>query len=446
MKKYIIAMVCAAFAAVMLCVGVGADTVASGECGADGDNLTWVLDDAGTLTISGEGEMEEWSLSSKVPWNSYRSEIKTAIIGNSITNISRSAFEDCSSLTHVIIGNSVTNIGRWAFDDCTSLTNVYITDLEVWCNIEYANSSSHPLNSNGGNLYVDGVLATDIVIPDSVVAIGEYAFYKCRRLSSVTISDGVMSIGAATFYECSGLISVIIPDSVTIIGDYAFYECSSLANVTIPDGVTSVGKFTFAGCSNMTSVTMPDGTTNIGEYAFANCRSLTSVNVPGSVTSIGSSAFFRCYKLSSITISRGIISIGDDSFSGCVSFKKAVVYSPTVVWGTDVFSTTHADFTIHGYVGSTAQTYAETNSHPFKALVEDSGIHGDATGDGKTNPLDLVYFQRYLSNWDGYDETKVCTAALDLNLDGRADAADATILARHIAKWIGYETLPYTPA
>ena len=68
-----------------------------------------------------------------------------------------------------------------------------------------------------------------------------------------------------------------IPDSVTAIGSYAFRNCSSLTSVTIPDSVTSIGDDAFRGCSSLTSVTIPDSVTSIGKYAFEDCSSLTSV-------------------------------------------------------------------------------------------------------------------------------------------------------------------------
>ena len=79
---------------------------------------------------------------------------------------------------------------------------------------------------------------------------------------------GVTSIGNYAFYGCSSLTSVTIPNGVTSIGNYAFYGCSSLTSITIPDGVTSIGIYAFYGCSSLTSITIPDGVTSIGDWAF----------------------------------------------------------------------------------------------------------------------------------------------------------------------------------
>ena len=129
-------------------------------------------------------------------------------IPNSVTSIGYSAFYGCTGLTSVTIGNGVTIIDGSAFYGCTGLTAVYITDVAKWCGTAF-----YYMESDGGanplkyahNLYVNGVLATELVIPDSVTRIGNYAFYYCTGLTSVTIPDSVRSIGSSAFSGCTGL-------------------------------------------------------------------------------------------------------------------------------------------------------------------------------------------------------------------------------------------------
>ena len=218
---------------------------------------------------------------------------------NSITSIGRTAFYYCSGLTSITIPDSVTSIKYEAFNGCDNISEVHITDLAAWCNIEFGDTVANPLYY-AHNLYLNGVLISQLEIPHGVTSIGDYAFSYCSGLTSITIPDSVTSIGGYAFSGCSGLTSITIPNSVTSIGSDAFSHCSGLTSVTIPDSVTSIGVQAFYNCSGLTSITIPDSVTSIGSYAFAHCSDLTSITIPDSVTSIGSSAFYNCSGLTSI--------------------------------------------------------------------------------------------------------------------------------------------------
>ena len=117
----------------------------------------------------------------------------------------------------------------------------------------------------------------EVIIKDGVTNIGEWAFFGCSGLTSVTIPNSVTSIGRSAFVDCSGLTSITIGNSVTSIGDGAFRGCSGLTSITIPNSVTSIENEAFFNCSGLTSVTIGNEVTSIGNYAFAGCSGLQSV-------------------------------------------------------------------------------------------------------------------------------------------------------------------------
>ena len=151
-------------------------------------------------------------------------------IPNNITSIKDYAFAGCRSLTSVTIPSNVTSIGVNAFTYCDDITSVHINDIAAWCNITFGDAASNPL-SFAKHLYVNDVEVTDLVIPNSVTEIKDYAFIECKSLNSVSIPNSVTSIGAYTFYDCSGFTSIEIPNSVKVIGKGAFNGCASLRSI-----------------------------------------------------------------------------------------------------------------------------------------------------------------------------------------------------------------------
>ena len=140
----------------------------------------------------------------------------------------------------------------------------------------------------------------NIVIPDSVIRIGDSAFAESHWLINITIGKGVTYIGESVFAQCEKLRSIVIPDGVTVISNGLFSGCLSLTSITIPDSVTSIGDSAFQYCRSLTSIVIPDSVTSIGDSAFRGCSSLTSIEIPDSVTSIDSFAFYNCKSLQSI--------------------------------------------------------------------------------------------------------------------------------------------------
>ena len=179
---------------------------------------------------------------------------------------------------------------------------------------------------------------TSITIPSSVTSLGSSCFYGCSGLTSVTIPSSVTLLGDECFKDCSGLTSITIPSSVTSLGNSCFANCSGLTSITIPSSVTSLGNSCFANCSGLTSITIPSSVTSLGDFCFYDCRGLTSITIPSSVTSLGGSCFSDCSGLTSITIPSSVTSLGGYCFYGCSGLTSITIPSSVTSLGDYCFS------------------------------------------------------------------------------------------------------------
>ena len=291
-------------------LGVGGNAIvasaeSSGNCGDNGSNVTWSLDDNGTLTISGSGKIEDYRSDIDQPWYSNRSDITSVIIEPGVTSIGLQAFYYCSNLTSITIPSGLTSIGEMAFFYCSALTSV--------------------------------------TIPNSVISIGNFAFGSCTGLKSITIPSSVTSIENNVFQDCTGLTNITVDssnpsfcsesgvlfnkDKTTLI----YCPRGKTGSYTIPDGVTAIEDYAFYYCSGLTSVTIPSSVTSIGVSSFQHCTGLTSITIPNSVTSIVNLAFWDCSSLTIVYIPSGVNFVPDESgLTGDFISKTATKITYTV--------------------------------------------------------------------------------------------------------------------
>ena len=343
MKKRLTALLLAfALTLALLPAMTASAAVYSGKCG---DKLTWTLNtESGALEIVGTGDMPNWSWYTDVPWDSYRSVIKSVSIGKGVTSIGGYAFYLCTEMTSAALPGSLKRIEEAAFRGCSGLTDVTIpgavtfigTDAFLWCtglesvtlpagvtsigesaftyctalkefrvdksNRFYCNDESGILFNKDKTTLVQapGTFSGSYSIPDSVTHVGTDAFRGCEGLTSITFPDSVKSIGAGAFIQCSGLTDLTIPDSVIDIGVMTFWDCDGLISVSVGNGVMKIPYEVFSGCDRLRNVTFGESVTVIDIRAFRKCSALESITFTNRVKRVDTQAFDLCGSLKDV--------------------------------------------------------------------------------------------------------------------------------------------------
>ncbi len=294
----------------------------SGECGDEGDNVTWVLDGT-TLTISGEGAMANYSGMDYVPWRSRRREITNVIIEDGVTTIGDCAFWYFTRMYDIEIPSSVTSIGSHAFYASTGMTNINI--------------------------------------PDSVTYFGYYAFAYTGTFDEFKISKYVENMGNFVFVGAAIKNFNVDPENPSyksvdgVVIDKRYDEllyypiANEAAEYRVPDEVKTIGRDAFYRAGNLTSIDI-NSVERIRDYAFIDCSGLTEFIVPACVKYIDLGAFGRNNNISKITI-----------------LNKTLVYRDRNVF---IFGGCAPDLTMYGYSGSTTEEYAAEHVIPFVPLDE----------------------------------------------------------------------------
>ena len=346
----------------MLSVTVFADPI-SGTCGTS--DVTYEIGSNQTLTISGSGEMPDYS-ATDTPWASYASSIFNIVISDGVTSLGDNAFVNVQA-DEVTVPASIIEIGQYALGysysggTYTKIPGFTVVAASGTAAETYAETNGFTFKSTTPKalegicgdgvtykLTVDGVLTisgsgtmysftsnnmpwykyvsgnrdyviSEVRILDGVTNVGENAFYGCTSLTKVTLASTVTEIGDRAFDGCTALTSVTLGKNLVAIGNEAFSYCTSLKTIDLISGIESIGDKAFAQ-SGLTEITLPDTITSVGETAFYSCTDLTLATIKCVI--VPYRLFAECTSLETVILTDSVVSIGESAFEGCTSLSS----------------------------------------------------------------------------------------------------------------------------
>ena len=341
--------------------------------------------------------------------------------GVPVTVINAYTFQECAALLSVTVPASITEINSWAFDDCTGLTQINVAKQNPY----YCSVGGILFNKDKDIIvkYPSGMEGTAYTIPAGVKTIGDSAFFHNMYLKNIIIPNGVEMIQEYAFGGALELEEIDIPNSVKSIGESAFQHNIKLAEAKLPDTLEVIEGYTFSCCELLRSIRIPSSVTAVMSAAFMECNSLKNVIIPENVSVIEDGAFWCCAEIDNITILDPECAIG--------------VYHqeyPEVICNEYDSSNGGMQYygTISGYSGSTAEEYAEAIGCGFIAIDH----IGDVNLDGAVDALDAsLVLMEYAASATGKPSVIDSEAKFnaDVNSDGTADALDASEILGYYA-------------
>ena len=320
-----------------------------------------------------------------------------------VTYIKESGFEGAGFTTLTI--PSTVSLGIYAFKNCKSLTSLTMESA-------FTSATAKGLFSGCSSL-------TTVVLPSDNTIIPESTFKDCKSLTNFDFTN--IEMIKAYAFQNTGIVELVLPDTITSMGQYAFDTCVSLVKVTSSAALSS---YIFANCKELEEVIILGGTTKIPDYAFSNCKKLTSVSlsdsitaingdafynsgvveftIPDSVTTVASYAFYQCESLESVVIGSGVESIGDNAFRGCLKLNEVYNLSSLTI---------EKGSTENGYVAYYAKVIHTSLSEPscyqtvgdYKFLITEDGNYLVAYLGNSTSlvlPSSFEYNGQTITNYD----------------------------------------------
>ena len=350
-------------------------------------------------------------------------------IPRSVASVGEYAFSGCENLASVTVSDDLPYVGGRAFEKTKWLNSqpdgvVYIGKSAYGYKGDMPKNTELSLKSGitniSGYAFYEEKNLTSVKIPETVSRIGNWAFLDCEGLKNVNIPDGVKRIESWTFSNCSSLTNITVPDSVTVLDGLAFSYCTNLKNIELSKNLTEIGMGALSHCTSLETIDIPDSVIIMDNIAMAGCSELKSVNIGSNLKTVGGQVFAGCTSLEKVNVnlnnknytsengiwydknktkiilypynkkdsayttptslkelcngyvgSYGILL--DNSNLKTVTIEKNVAkiddYAIGFVFDFDNYKINKVkDFTVKGYRGTVAESYAKKNSFNFVAL------------------------------------------------------------------------------
>lgn len=243
-----------------------------------------------------------------------------------MTQIGDGAFQRCGRLETLFFPSTMKSIDWGVFCEsheneygggectCDSIRRIEIKGIATWFNSNRFTERNHHVAAPYADLYVNGDLLTDIVLPDTMARIRPALFYGCKKLHSVVFPNNLKVIDDCAFENCTGIENLELPQGLDSIKSSAFSGCKRLKDMHLPQELKYIGMGAFGGCEELISVSFPRKLENIAYGAFDGCKSLTSVIFPEGLKTIGDYAFANCDKLDSLSFPASLNTINWNAF------------------------------------------------------------------------------------------------------------------------------------
>lgn len=300
-----------------------------------------------------EGDDYEVNTISQFSLSPTTTESVVITIPSSITNIEPFAFSNIKNSFSIVLEEGINIISDYAFSNCL-LTSITFPAT---------------LTKIGAGAFAETPL-TSLNITSNIKRIGEYAFYGCSNLESVSFEEGLEEIGAYAFsrfrHDNNLITQILIPSTVKKIGEEAFSYCANLENVSLSEGLEIIEKEAFLDCSKLKNINIPDSIEFVGDNVFGGCsitsyfedgsgnkylgndinnyvlfyqanNRLGSISVDNNCKIIYYNSFLGCSNLQNVTLNEGILQIGSFTFNGCYSLKNISIPSSIEIVGNDIF-------------------------------------------------------------------------------------------------------------